>query len=86
MLGFRLVHGKANHLVTLSLQELSLHQPNTMREAGLARAITSQEEKQVLRSTAFPDTASITSENAVRSYNNHPVYQQWLTVYKMQSY
>ena len=37
MLGFRLVHGKANHLVTLSLQELSLYQLNTMREAGASK-------------------------------------------------
>ena len=79
MLGFRLVHGKANHLAPLSLQELSLYQLNARREAGAI----SKEEKQVLRSTAFPDTASITSANAVCSYNHHPVYQQWLTVYKM---
>lgn len=83
MLGFRLVHGKANHLVPLSLQELSLYQLNAMREAGaISRATVSKEEKQVLRRTVFPDTASITSENAVCSYNHHPVYQQWLTVYK----
>lgn len=63
---------------------MSLYQLNAVREAGaISRATISKEEKQVLRSTAFPDTASSTSENAVRSYNNHPVYQQWLTVYKM---